>query len=136
VANRSGARGKLTVYGRQLLVHRIVEQGYPPARAAAMQGVSRSCAYRWLRRYRDEGWEGLADRSHRPRRSSRRCSAELERRILAERAATKLGPHRLSWRLGVSRSGGWAERRIPWYRTAGTEFPSCGLPRGGSELAT
>ena len=111
MANRSGVRGKLTVYGRQLLVHRIVEQGYPAARAAAMQGVSRSCAYRWVARWRAEGGAGLVDRSHRPHRSPQRCGVGTEQRILAERAATNLGPHRLAWRLGLARSTVYAVLR-------------------------
>ncbi len=59
----SKARGKLTPVGRKLLVERITKQGYPVARAAEMQGVSRSCAYQWLPRFRAEGEAGLEDRS-------------------------------------------------------------------------
>jgi transposase IS481 family protein len=33
-------RAKLTVAGRRLLVERVLEQGWPPARAAEAQGVS------------------------------------------------------------------------------------------------
>ena len=98
------SRGRLTVYGRQLLVERVTRQGYPVARAAQMQGVSRSCAYLWLRRWRAEGAAGLQDRSCRPHASPRRTAAEVEQAILAERAATKLGPHQLAGRLGIARS--------------------------------
>jgi len=55
---------KLTPFGRQLLVDRILIEGWPPA--AEMLGVSRATAYKWLRRYRDEGAAGLEDRSARP----------------------------------------------------------------------
>ena len=57
---------KLTPFGRQLLVDRILIEGWPPATAAEMLGVSRATAYKWLRRYRDEGAAGLEDRSTRP----------------------------------------------------------------------
>ncbi len=97
-------RGKLTVYGRRLLVDRVTKLGYPVAQAAEMQGVSRSCAYGWLRRWRAEGEAGLADRSCRPHRHPRRLSEQAEARVLAERARTKLGPHQLAYRLGMARS--------------------------------
>ena len=107
----SKAKGKLTPAGRKLLVDRITKQGYPVARAAEMQGVSRSCAYSWLRRWRAEGEAGLEDRSCRPHRSPRRLDAEVEARILAARARFKLGPHQLAWRLGLPRSTVYAVLR-------------------------
>jgi transposase InsO family protein len=100
----SKPRGKLTPAGRKLLVERITKLGYPVATAAQMQGVSRSCAYGWLRRWRAEGDAGLQDRSCRPHRSPRRLDTDVEARILAARARFKLGPHQLAWRLGVPRS--------------------------------
>lgn len=64
---------KLTPFGRRLLVHRIVVEGWPAATAAEMLGVSRATAYKWLRRYRAEGEAGLEDRSARPHRRPRAC---------------------------------------------------------------
>jgi transposase InsO family protein len=107
----SKPKGKLTPIGRKLLVDRITRQGYPVARAAEMQGVSRSCAYHWLRRWRAEGEAGLEDRSCRPHRSPRRLDPELEARILAARARLNLGPHQLGWRLGLPRSTVYAVLR-------------------------
>ena len=60
--------GRLTEFGRLLLVQRITELGWPAAQAAESLGVSRATAYKWLGRYRAEGPAGLADRSSRPRR--------------------------------------------------------------------
>ena len=57
------ARAKLTVLGRQLLVERVLIDGWKPADAAKAMGVSRQTAYKWLRRFRDEGPPGLEDRS-------------------------------------------------------------------------
>ena len=53
------ARAKLTVLGRQLLVDRVLIDGWKPADAAKAMGVSRQTAYKWLRRFRDEGAAGL-----------------------------------------------------------------------------
>lgn len=107
----SKPRGKLTPAGRKLLVERITKLGYPVALAAQLQGVSRSCAYQWLLRWRAEGDAGLQDRSCRPHRCPRRLDAATERRILALRARDKVGPHQLAWRLGIPRSTVYAVLR-------------------------
>lgn len=60
-----GAR--LSPYSRALLVKRIVEHSLRVEEAAQAAGVSEWTAYKWLRRYREEGLSGLADRSSRPR---------------------------------------------------------------------
>lgn len=46
-------------------------------------GVSRKTGYKWLDLYRAQGAEGLQERSRRPLRSPKRCSAELEAAVLA-----------------------------------------------------
>jgi transposase InsO family protein len=103
-ALRVHPRAKLTVAGRRLLVERVLEQGWPPARAAEAQGVSVATAYKWVRRWRAEGTAGLADRSCRPQRSPRRLPAPREQAILAYRAAHRVGPHRIGWALGEASS--------------------------------
>ena len=95
---------RLNVFGRQLLVTRIELDGWPPARAAEAQGVSRTTAHKWIKRYRAEGWQGLEDRSSRPHRSPRRTSPETVRAILAARVERRWGPHRLGPLLGQPRS--------------------------------
>ncbi|MFN2483636.1 MAG: leucine zipper domain-containing protein, partial [Candidatus Limnocylindria bacterium] len=67
---------RLSVFGRQLLVSRVVVQRWPAAELAAQLGVSRATVYKWVRRYRSEGTTGLVDRSCRPRRSPRQLPAE------------------------------------------------------------
>ena len=76
---------KLTPFGRRLLVDRILVEGWPVAHAAEAAGVSRQIAYRWLRRWDEEGEVGLLDRSCRPHRSPNRVSSETEQRIVADR---------------------------------------------------
>jgi len=50
---------KLTPEGRLLVVTRVVEFGWTPAQTAAGVGVSRATAYKWLRRFREEGQAGF-----------------------------------------------------------------------------
>ena len=59
---------------RRLLVERIEVQGWPVRRAAQAAGISERSAYRWLRRWRQEGVDGLLDRSSRPRCSPKQFS--------------------------------------------------------------
>ncbi|TML69946.1 MAG: hypothetical protein E6G14_06500 [Actinobacteria bacterium] len=56
-----------------------------PQAAAVACGASRATGYRLWRRYQEGGWAALADRRSTPRRQPRRCSRELEQRILAAR---------------------------------------------------
>ena len=98
------ARAKLTVLGRQLLVQRVVEDGWKPVDAAKAMGVSRQTAYKWLRRFADEGLCGLEDRSSAPRRCPHRLGADEVAAIVATRLATLHGPHRLAYALGRPRS--------------------------------
>ena len=93
-------RPRLNVFGRQLLVRRITDLDWPVAHAADAAGVSRATAYKWLRRFRDEGEPGLLDRSCRPHRSPRHLSPEAERRIIRARVRRRYGPHRLAPLLG------------------------------------
>ena len=73
------------------------------AHAAEAAGVSRQTAYRWLRRWEEEGEAGLLDRSCRPHRSPNRVSSETEQWIVADRITHKEGPHLMAGRLGVPR---------------------------------
>ncbi len=57
---------RLTPRGRALLVQRM-RQGLRAEEAAQAVGVSVRTAYKWLRRYRDEGEPGMLDRTSRPR---------------------------------------------------------------------
>jgi transposase len=92
------------VFGRRLLVERIEVEGWPIAHAAAMTGVSRQTATKWVRRYRAEGLAGLEDRSSRPRRSPRQLAPGQVAAILAARHELGYGPHRLAPVVGSPRS--------------------------------
>lgn len=100
----SNAKAKLTPAGRLLLVQRVLVDGWAPAHAAKMSGVSRQTLYKWLRRYRDEGLGGLEDRSSRPRRCPHRTAPETEAKVLELRRRLRKGPHQLGGRLGLAPS--------------------------------
>lgn len=59
----------------------------PFAELCRRYGVKRDTGYKWLRRYRDEGVGGLADRSRKPHRSPGRTSAEMEELVCGVRRA-------------------------------------------------
>lgn len=91
---------RLTPHGRLLLVQRVAE-GQPAAHVAKELGISRTAAYRWLRRYREEGPEGLIDRSSRPRRSPAATTPQRVQQVLHARQHHREGPADLSVRTGV-----------------------------------
>lgn len=62
-----------------------VEEGTNLSALCRHFGISRKTGYKWLRRYRDEGPAGLAERSRRPRASPTRTASELEARVCALR---------------------------------------------------
>jgi len=92
---------RLNRYGRLLLIERVTLQGWPVAHAAKAMGISRQCAYRWLRRWRSEGLDGLVDRSSRPHSSPCRTPAEVEQAIMVSRTEHRRGPSWLAARHGV-----------------------------------
>jgi transposase InsO family protein len=93
----------LTAEGRRRLCERI-EAGWTVAAAAESMNISRQCAHKWWRRYRDEGIGGLEDRSSRPLSCPHQTPARVERRIVALRQSRRLGPARLAGIVGVPAS--------------------------------
>lgn len=67
----------------------------------------RATGYRLWRRYQEGGWAALVDHSSTPKRQPRRCSRELEQRILAARAYAKAGPLIVAGQLGLPASTVW-----------------------------
>ena len=95
---------RLTVFSRQLLVKRVLIDGWPAATVAEQLGISRATAYKWVRRYRADGLPGLEDRSSRPHHSPRRSSDEVTATIISARARRRYGPARLAPLTGYPRS--------------------------------
>lgn len=90
---------RLSVYARHLIVERM-ESGRSASVVSEELGVSRATVYKWWGRFQAEGEAGLLDRPCRPRSCPTRLSPEVEAEIVALRRTEKLGPHRLSERLG------------------------------------
>jgi transposase InsO family protein len=95
------SNARLTVHGRQLLVHRVRELGMPVAHVAKAMGISRQCAHRWVTRHDAEGDLGLLDRSSRPHVMPTRTDTEIEARIVAARVEHRRGQDWLGPELGV-----------------------------------
>jgi transposase len=73
-----------------------VRAGVPVTEVAERYGVSRQRVHAWLRRYRDEGPSGLADRSHKVHHHPWQIPPELEAAICEmRRTHPKWGPRRL-----------------------------------------
>ena len=121
-------RAKLTPFGRLLLVQRVELEGWTVVRAAESLGVSRATAYKWIRRHRTEGLDGLEDRSSAPRMRPHALPPSAVREILTLRRRTKHGPHRLGPALGRPRSTVYGVlRRHGQSRLADADRPS-GVP--------
>jgi transposase InsO family protein len=116
------ANARLTPAGRLLLCQRIAA-GRPVAHLAAEMGISRTCAYRWWRRYQQTGQAGLVDRPSTAHTHPRRVPAAVQAQIARLRRTRKLGPariaplvgraastvHRVLVRLGLNRLA-WMDR--------------------------
>jgi transposase InsO family protein len=94
---------KLSPASRRLLVARVREEGWAVGRAAESLGVSERTAYKWLRRFEDEGASGLFDRSSRPRDCPHRTPQRKEKRILRLRGR-RLVAWQIAQQTGVPRS--------------------------------
>jgi transposase InsO family protein len=105
-------RGKLGLRGRRELV-RVIEQGHSMRQAARSVGVSPATAHRWWHRWRRASEADraslscLASRPPTPRSCPWQLDEAAERRILAARARTNLGPARLAGLVGYRRSTIW-----------------------------
>jgi transposase InsO family protein len=100
----SHAKAKLTPSGRLLMVRRVLEEGWPPAHAAQMAGVSRQTVYKWVHRFQDEGPAGLQDRSSRALHCPHRSAPDVEAAVIEMRGAIRRGPHRIAGRLHMAPS--------------------------------
>lgn len=94
---------RLTPAGRMLIVQRI-QQGWTQAQVAEAQGVSRSTVAKWAKRYREEGENGLKERSSAPLSRPRALGEDIVEAIAAKRRELGAGPHRIAYELGMAAS--------------------------------
>jgi putative transposase len=80
---------------REEFVLLALEPGACMAELCRRYGVSRQNGYKWLRRYREDGLEGLQDRSRRPLGSSVQVSGEMVLQVLELRQKRGWGPKAL-----------------------------------------
>src|SRR5690348_4716829 len=74
----------------------VIGDGRTVTEVARDWNVSRETLHQWLRRYEDEGLEGLANRSHRPTYCPHQMPPEIEAQLLElRRAKPYLGARRL-----------------------------------------
>jgi transposase InsO family protein len=73
-----------------------VEQGLSVSDAAKLHGIVRSCAYKWLDRFDEDGKEGLIERSRAPQKSPNRIPEAIVEELLAlKRRYPDFGPAKL-----------------------------------------
>ena len=94
---------RLTVHGREVLCRSVVEGRLGLCEAAAEHRLSRQSAAKWVRRYREQGLDGLKDRSSRPRRLRQPTSPEQVLLVETLRRERWTGV-RIAQQTGLSRS--------------------------------
>lgn len=94
---------RLTPAGRLMMGHRI-QPGRAVAHVAAEMGISRTTAWRWWRRFRENGPAGLIDRSSAARTHPVRTGPCVETRIQIRRTLTTRGPVFIAAKLGMQAS--------------------------------
>jgi len=98
------ANAALTPKHRLRLARLIVEDGWPPSRAAEFFNVSWRTAAKWAQRYRDEGPAGMVDRSSARHTQHARTPAPVVRRIVHLRWKQRLGPVPIAAKLDMPAS--------------------------------
>jgi transposase InsO family protein len=91
---------RLTVKGRETMLARL-QAGPHQADVAQAMGVSVTTVKKWLRRYRQEGLAGLADRSSRPAHSPKALAGTVREQVIALRRQRRTGRF-IARQLGLS----------------------------------
>lgn len=88
----SHKNARLAFTGRVCLIDRVLNDHWRVADTATAFGISKPTVRKWIRRWKEEGIAGLADRSSRPNRSPRQIVKSLEVKIKRLRLARLSGP--------------------------------------------
>ena len=98
------ANAALTPQHRFRLARLIVEDGWPPSRAAEFFNVSWRTADKWARRYRRGGPAGMNDRSSARHTQRAKTPTPVVRKIVHLRWKQRLGPVPIAAKLGMPAS--------------------------------
>ena len=98
------ANAALTPKHRLRLARLIVEDGWPPSRAAEFFNVSWRTAAKWAERYRDEGPAGMVDRSSARHGQHAKTPAPVVRKIVHLRWKHRMGSVPIAAKLGMPAS--------------------------------
>lgn len=98
------ANAALTPRHRLRLARLIVEEGWPPSRAAEFFNVSWRTAAKWAQRYRQEGPAGMNDRSSARRTQHAKTRPPVVRKIVHLRWKQRLGPAQIGAQLSMPAS--------------------------------
>jgi len=90
--NNNHENARTTVYSREQMVKRVLNEGVSVSEVASQFGVSRRTVYKWLVRFRQGGIQALRNRSSRPIRSPSRMPVERVATIAAMRRMRMSGP--------------------------------------------
>jgi transposase len=97
---------RLTPILRAELARRVIQDLFPLSTAAAEFNVSSKTAAKWIRRFRQDGAQGLLDRTSRPHRSPQQLSPERSDDeckglliSILHRPPLEFGINRSSWRI-------------------------------------
>lgn len=83
-----------------------VNEGKSVSQAAADHGVARSCAYKWVARFEEDGWAGLEERSRRPELSPGRTTQErIDELVELKKRYPQMGPAKLVTMLETRHGG-------------------------------
>jgi putative transposase len=81
---------------KRQFIELYIENKFTVSELCRQFDISRKCGYKWIKRFVQEGWEGLNDLSRAPIKQSNRTPEEIEDAILAVKFAyPKMGPKKV-----------------------------------------
>ena len=90
--NNNHKNARITVYIRELMIKRVMNERMSASGVALQFRVSRRTVYTWLNRYKQGGWQLWHTRSSKPLHSPKRMSVEQVATIAAMRRMRMTGP--------------------------------------------
>ena len=95
---------------RKRFIDDLLDRRYSISELCAMYGISRKTGYKWIERFKEEGLQGLEDRSHVARQVHNKTPQEVENALLRARL----------------RHPSWGARKLMY--EVGLKYPQLALP--------